>query len=94
MSPNTDAADLILHVDAGEEADTEELDQLTRQLLGELHELEIESANLVSDDELPEGAKSAEAVTLGVLAVAVLPTVIPSWSSSCKPGQCAAKIAQ
>ena len=71
------AARLTLLIDTGEEADADELGRLTRQLRAEIQEMEVESVELVSDETLPEGAKSAEAVTLGALAVAVLPEAIP-----------------
>jgi hypothetical protein len=74
--PVPQTVNLTLHVDAGEEADADELDRVTRQLLDELQELEVESAELVSAEGIPEGTKSAEAVTLGALAVAVLPAAV------------------
>lgn len=66
-----------LQVSAGEEADREELDRLTRQLLKELTEVEVESAAILKMGEVPEGAKTAEALTIGTLAVAVLPVFFP-----------------
>ncbi len=78
MSSDTKVANLTLHIDAGEDADAEELDHLTRQLLGEIQELDVESVELAGDEVVPEGAKAVDPVTLGVLAVAVLPTVIPA----------------
>lgn len=87
MTPISNPINLILQIDAGKDADAEELDGLTRQLLMEMQELEVESVELVKSQELPEGAKAGELVTLGSLAVAVLPTVFPklieflqSWS--------------
>lgn len=77
MSPDTKPVSLTLHIDAGEEADADELDRITRQLLTEIQELDVESAELVRGEVAPEGAKSVEVVTLGALAVAVLPTVVP-----------------
>ena len=71
------AADLTLYVGAGEATDAEELDRLTRSLLAELGEVELESVELAGAVAIPEGAKTAEAVTLGALAVAVLPTLMP-----------------
>ena len=71
------AANLIVRIDAPEDADAEELDRLTLQLRDEIEELEVESVELVRDGAVPTGAKSVDPVTLGVLAVAVLPTVIP-----------------
>jgi hypothetical protein len=68
---------LILHIGAGEDADSGELDLLTRQLRIELLELQVESVDLVTSGKAPGGAKSAEAATLGALAVVVLPAVLP-----------------
>ncbi|HZD56073.1 MAG TPA: hypothetical protein VE136_05085 [Anaerolineales bacterium] len=61
----------------GEEIDPERLDRLTRQLRSELLDLEVESVDFVQGDQLPEGVKGADAITLGALAVAVLPTFLP-----------------
>ncbi len=88
MSSDPQVANLILHIDAGEDADTEELDKLTGQLLSEIKELDVETVERFGDEVVPRGAKAADPVTVGVLAVAVLPTVIPalitflqSWST-------------
>lgn len=70
-------ARLLLQVDAGADADAEELDQLTRQLRDEMQELDVESVELVKGEVVPEGAKVIEVVTLGSLAVSVLPSIIP-----------------
>ncbi|MFQ5613749.1 MAG: hypothetical protein ACE5H9_16615 [Anaerolineae bacterium] len=77
MPTNAQIANLTLQVDAGQDTDAEELDRLTRQLRDELWELDVESVELAAGGDLPEGAKSAEALTLGALAVAVLPAVVP-----------------
>jgi hypothetical protein len=77
MTSQEETLALTLQVEVGEGSDTEELDRLARQLLHELRELEVESADLVTTGRAPEGAKSAEAVTMGMLAVTVLPTVLP-----------------
>jgi hypothetical protein len=77
MYPHGRLIPLTLVVDAGEEADDEELDRLTRQLLSEIRELDIESAELARERYLPQGAKSVEAITIGAVAIAVLPTVLP-----------------
>lgn len=76
----------VLNIQAGD-IDPDTLDQLTRGLRGELLELGVDSAELVSAGEAPEGAKTADPVTLGMLAVAVLPAFLPklleylqSWS--------------
>lgn len=55
----------------------DELDHLTRQLLMELKDLELESVKLVSADDIPDGTKGIDPVLAGTLAVAVLPTMLP-----------------
>ena len=87
MPPAENAVNLTFQLNAGENYDPEELDLLTRQLLTEVQELDVESAELVKGGELPEGAKAGELITLGTLAVAVLPAMAPklldlvqSWS--------------
>jgi hypothetical protein len=77
MQESTNRIPLILLVDLGEDADTEELDLATRQLREDLEEFPVESIDLLKKQELPEGAKSAEAVTLGALSLVVLPELIP-----------------
>lgn len=77
MDSESRTAQLLLQVSAGPDADPEELDRATRNLRNELRELDVESAELVREGESPEGAKSADPVTLGALAVAVLPVVVP-----------------
>jgi hypothetical protein len=78
---------LTLQLNPGQYLPDEELDVQTRHMLSEIRELDVESAQLVKSGELPEGAKSGELVTLGSLAVVVLPTIAPkliellqSWS--------------
>ncbi len=66
-----------LLVDAGPQAPAEELDALARDLLGELRATDVETAELASAGAAPEGAKSPEAVTLGAVALAVLPQFLP-----------------
>lgn len=68
---------LTLQVEAGPDTLPDELDVLARQLLDELRDTEVESANLASAGAAPAGTKSAEAITLGAVAVAVLPTFLP-----------------
>ena len=60
-----------------EDFDPERLDLLTRQLRAELLDLEVESADFIQKGQLPEGEKAMDAVTLGALAVAVLPGFLP-----------------
>lgn len=77
MSPGEKQILLTLQLNSGESYDAEELDRQTRQLLAEVKELDVESVELVKSGELPEGAKSGEVVTLGTLAVTLLPVVAP-----------------
>ena len=77
MPDSSEASSFVLQVDLGEDFDQDQLDQTTRQLKLELQDLDVESIDLVHTQKSPEGTKSAEAFTLGALAVAVLPTAIP-----------------
>jgi len=62
----------ILDSDATEE----ELDKMTRNLLSDLQETDIESANLVSVGTAPAGSKG-DPLTIGTLAMSALPIVLP-----------------
>ncbi len=76
MSESATAINLGLTiVDADQDDDA--LDALARQLREELTELGVESAELEKGAAAPSGTKSAEAVTLGALAISVLPVMIP-----------------
>jgi len=77
MSPKSKATGLVLHLNS-EDTDAEYLDQLTRQLLQELQDFDgVETADLVKGGPVASGAKSSEAVTLGQIAVVVLPALLP-----------------
>lgn len=67
---------LILELETAT-TDHDTIDLTTRELLGELRDIDLESAELLTDKSIPEGSKSAEATTLGILAIAVLPAVLP-----------------
>jgi hypothetical protein len=77
MDEETKAGQFLLHLEMGEILDLDQLDQLTRQLQSEILEQGLGSAELVAGEEVPQGAKSADAVTWGMLAVSVLPSVLP-----------------
>jgi hypothetical protein len=62
----------------------EDLDTITRSLLKELRETDVESIRLVSVGIAPKGSKAGDTVTAGMLAMAVLPTVLPSVISLIK----------
>jgi hypothetical protein len=76
MSGDPKPANLTLLVDAGRDALPEDVDALTRQLRSEIQDLGVESVGLAST-AAPAGTKSMEAVTIGALAVTILPTAIP-----------------
>jgi len=73
---NPDLIQLNIEV-AASEASEEEIDRMTRQLLSELRELHVESVELTKNGPVPKGAKG-EPVTLGSIAIEVLPAVLPS----------------
>ena len=58
-------------------ATDEDLDEMARQLLLELRDMEVESAALVSSGNAPAGTKSADPITIGAIALVVLPTFLP-----------------
>ena len=60
------------------DADPDELDRSTRRLRAELQDLSLESVSLATSGELPAGAKAADPVTLGALAVSLAPVVMPA----------------
>ena len=66
----TDKAEFHIEVSTVD-ATEEELDRMTRQLLSELRELNVESAELAKGDSAPSGTKSADPVMIGNIAIAV-----------------------
>lgn len=73
---NQDAIAFMLEIHS-EGATEEELDKLTRNLLSELRSVYTESAKLAESGATPDGAKG-DPVTIGKIALEVLPTAIPS----------------
>lgn len=73
---HSELAELNIEITASD-ATEEDLDRMTRQLLSELRETDVESAELAKGDEVPLGTKSAESVTMGSIVISVLPTVLP-----------------
>ena len=69
---------LVLHLNVSmEEAGDEELDLLTRQLLREIEDLDVETARLAAYGVAPEGAKG-DPITIGSILVTVLPATVPA----------------
>ena len=61
---------------SSEDATEDEIDMMTRQLLAELRELDVESAKLERGGPAPTGSKG-DPITIGSIAVEVLPAAIP-----------------
>ena len=74
---NQELLQFNLTVEAGADSPADQVDELARQLFAELGELGVEAVSIGAAGLAPEGAKSAEAFTLGALAVAVLPAFLP-----------------
>lgn len=72
---DTDKAEFELQVSIADATD-EELDRFTRQLLSEIRELDVETAELTHGDAAPQGSKG-DPITLGSIALVVLPAALP-----------------
>lgn len=55
----------------------EDIDRMTRQLLYELRQTNVDSVELAGGGDIPHGAKSGETISIGTLIVSALPTVLP-----------------
>ena len=84
---NPDLTQLNIEISASD-ATEEDIDRMTRQLLSELRETDVESAELAKGGEAPHGSKSGDPVTMGSIVISALPTVLPavvalvqSWSA-------------
>jgi len=82
---------LVVHL--GDDASADELDVAARQLRFELEEAGVAEVDLAPGGQLPEGAKSAEAVRIGALTLTLLPAafaavlaVIRDWAGR-RPGR-------
>lgn len=62
---------------SAQDATQEDIDLMTRQLLMELRDMDIESASLSKSGQAPSGTKSVDPITIGSLAVVVLPNLLP-----------------
>jgi len=70
-------AQLSIEISA-KDATEEDLDRMTRQLLSELRETDVESAELTKGGEAPQGTKSADAITMGSIVISAVPAVLPA----------------
>ena len=70
--------EIEFRIEVGEAgAADEELDQITRRLLMELKETDVETVELASAGDVPVGVKIAEVITIGAIVMTVLPVVLP-----------------
>lgn len=74
MSENT--TELLIEVSL-EGGDTDELDDLTRQLRAEVEELNVDSVGQVSAGAAPEGTKALDLAAIGQMAVTLAPAIVP-----------------
>jgi hypothetical protein len=59
------------------DATEEDIDRMTRQLLSELRETDVESAELARGGPAPKGSKG-DPIAIGSIALELLPAVLPS----------------
>jgi hypothetical protein len=64
-----DSTFVELHLDAGDDADAREVDELTTKLRRELIRLDLDSVERPVMGEAPAGSKAADVVALGTLVV-------------------------
>ena len=69
-------AQLNIEISASD-ATEEDIDLMTRRLLSELRELDIESAELTKGGPVPAGTKG-DPISIGSIALELLPSVLPS----------------
>ena len=82
MSENQ--AELTIEVSV-DQSDTNELDELSRQLRTELEELRVDSVDWVSAGPAPDGTKAVDSAAVGQMIVALAPTISPplfEWLNS------------
>jgi hypothetical protein len=72
----SDQVEFNIEVSA-QDTSSEDIDRMTRQLLSELRELDIESVELTEGGFAPAGAKG-DPITVGSIALQLLPAVLPS----------------
>jgi hypothetical protein len=76
METGDDMTQVWLAVDGGDDTDARELADLTAQLRRRLLELDVERVELVHSEDIPPGAKPAEAIAIGALVVTTAPAAL------------------
>ena len=74
MSEQDDRIAIVLKVDLGSDASVDKLDLTTRELRAELKS-KVDSVDFIEKDA-PVGARSGDAISVGALALAVIPSVV------------------
>jgi hypothetical protein len=77
MSPEPAPSELAAVLDAGPDYDSEELLELTRGLRGELLDLDVDAVRLSGAGDVPAGAKGAELLAFGGLAIQLAALKVP-----------------
>src|SRR5215208_5593367 len=73
----TKQVEFYVEVNATDATD-DELDRLTRQLLSDLRETNVDSAELTNSGNSPSGTKAAGEVTIGSFLISALPEALPA----------------
>jgi hypothetical protein len=73
---NPNLTQLNIEISASD-ATEEDIDRMTRQLLAELREMDVESAELAKGGPAPAGSKG-DPIAIGTIALELLPTILPS----------------
>jgi hypothetical protein len=63
------STEIALHVDAGDDADAEEVSELTAKLRRQLLELDVASVDRPVEGEAPEGTRGIDVLALGTLII-------------------------
>ena len=59
------------------DADVDQIDHVTRNLMRDLRDLGAESVKQTPGEEIPEGAKALESILVGGLTLSALPELLP-----------------
>jgi hypothetical protein len=81
MAPELARPEVAATLDAGPDHDAEELLELTQALRAELLDLDVESVGLRAGGDAPAGAKGAELLALGGLAIQLAALKVPVLES-------------
>jgi hypothetical protein len=76
LMSDPDLAQLNIEISASDVTE-EDIDWMTRQLLSELRELDVESAELTKGGIAPAGTKG-DPISIGSIALELLPSVLPT----------------